>query len=130
MVARIRVPCPRAKKLECLVQRQPPVEGWARYLERPTDVHHGHFLVRVERFGSLNSRVGDDNGLPAAQPATSAGRFKTGPCAFLNQASLKLGQRRENVEDEFAGLGRPTTLISLPPVTTPLVKRRGWAAAR
>lgn len=56
--------------------------------------------------GHLNLRVVTCYGFSAAQATTSPRSGQSSFGSFLNQSSLKLGQRREYVEDKFSRGGR------------------------
>jgi hypothetical protein len=48
---------------------------------------------------SLTQSLGDR----ASESPSGTSRFNTGPCAFLDQPALELGQGGENVEDQPVG---------------------------
>lgn len=78
------------------------VKGRFRHLERGTNVVEADRLVAVELLCK------DDFGLipvhrrTSTFTATSPGGSNPGLRAFLNEPSLKLGEGREDVKDEFA----------------------------
>jgi hypothetical protein len=75
-------------------------------LERFADVSDAHALVSMELLRSLNPGVVQRHRWATSQPPTCAGSIQSGIRAFHNQTALKLGQRTEDVEDEFTGGGR------------------------
>jgi hypothetical protein len=75
-------------------------------LERLADGAYRHALIGVELFCSLNSGVVQGHGWPTSEPSTRTGSLESGVRALLNQPPLKLGQRTEDVKDEFPAGGR------------------------
>jgi len=87
-----------------------------------TDLRHCESGVSRQRIGHTDLRGIRTQGLPSTMLASGPGGRKPRPGPFLNQPPLKLGERRKNMEDEFASRCRRVehTITQRPEADLPL----------